>query len=103
PFTVEWIESSIRPGDVFYDIGANVGAYSLIAAKATANGARVFAFEPSARSFHDLSSNVLLNGCAESVVALPLALGSDNGPLFLTPGPTPVGAAQHRVSRFPSE
>src|SRR5579872_3231912 len=37
PFTVEWIEQSLRPGEVFYDIGANVGAYSLIAARATAN------------------------------------------------------------------
>jgi len=81
PFTVEWIESSIRPGDVFYDIGANVGSYSLIAAKATANGARIFAFEPSAGPFYDLARNVLLNGCAESIVPLPLALGSSNGPL----------------------
>ena len=33
PETVRWIEEFVRPGDVFYDIGANVGAYSLIASK----------------------------------------------------------------------
>lgn len=98
PFTVEWIERSIEPGDVFYDIGANVGAYSLIAAKATGNGARIFAFEPLASSFHDLSRNVLLNDCAESVVCLPLALWSDDGPLFFTPSLAVAGAAQHRIS-----
>ena len=64
PFTVDWIERSIKPGDVLYDVGANVGPYSLISAKATSNGARIFAFEPSAPSFHDLSRNILINDCA---------------------------------------
>jgi FkbM family methyltransferase len=99
PFTVEWIERSITAGDIFYDIGANVGAYSLIAAKATGNGARIFAFEPQASSFHDLCQNVLLNDCAESVACLPLALWSDNGPLSLAPSLPVAGAAQHRISR----
>ena len=31
PETVAWIERNVRPGDTFYDIGANVGAYSLVA------------------------------------------------------------------------
>lgn len=97
PFTVEWIERSIRPGDVFYDIGANVGAYSLIAAKATGNGARVYAFEPAPPSFSDLSRNIVLNGCAESVTALPIALWSDDRVLSLASLPT-AGAAQHAVS-----
>jgi FkbM family methyltransferase len=103
PFTVEWIERSIRPGDVVYDIGANVGAYSLIAAKTTGNGARIFAFEPSAPSFHDLYRNVLLNGCAGSVVPLPLALWSDNGPLCFTPSSPVAGAARHRTGREGAE
>jgi FkbM family methyltransferase len=98
PFTVEWIEDSIRPGDVFYDIGANVGAYSLIAAKATGNRARVYAIEPWASSFNDLSRNVLLNGCGQSVVCLPLALWSDNRPLHLSPSVHIAGAAQHHIS-----
>ena len=32
PDTVRWIEEYLSEGDVFYDIGANVGAYSLVAA-----------------------------------------------------------------------
>lgn len=99
PFTVEWIERSIRPGDVFYDIGANVGAYSLIAAKVTGGGARIFAFEPSPSSFGDLSRNVLLNGCADCVVPLPLALWSESGPVFFTLTSVEAGAARHQISR----
>src|ERR671932_123659 len=43
PWTVRWLERSLRDGDVLYDVGANVGAYSLIAA---ALGAQVVAIEP---------------------------------------------------------
>jgi FkbM family methyltransferase len=98
PFTVDWIEQSIKPGDVFYDVGANVGPYSLIAAKATGNGARVFAFEPSAPSFNDLSRNVLINDCAESIVPLPLALWSESRLLSFTYHSLVPGASTHRVS-----
>jgi FkbM family methyltransferase len=97
PFTVDWIEQSIRPGDVFYDIGANVGPYSLIAAKATGNGARIFAFEPAPSSFQDLSRNILLNGCEESVVPVPLALWSRNGLISMTFRSLSAGAAKHRL------
>ena len=79
PFTVEWIERSIKPGDVFYDIGANVGAYSLIAAKVTGNGARIFAFEPSAATFHDLSRNILHNGCLRASCLCRLPSGRKQG------------------------
>ena len=97
PFTVEWIERSIKPGDVFYDIGANVGAYSLIAAKVTANRARVFAFEPAAPSFRDLSRNVLTNDCGRSVTPLPIALWSESGMLPFTLKSLGGGAARHRA------
>jgi FkbM family methyltransferase len=107
PFTVEWIEQSVRPGDVLYDIGANVGAYSMIAAKASENMARVFAFEPSPASFHDLCRNIVLNGCGASVVPLPLALWSRYELLSLAAGrtvsgsesrPGIAGAAEHLVT-----
>ncbi|HZR90952.1 MAG TPA: FkbM family methyltransferase [Gaiellaceae bacterium] len=107
PFTVEWIEQSVKPGDVFYDIGANVGAYSMIAAKASDNRARVFAFEPSPASFLDLSRNIVLNGCRASVIALPVALWSRYELLALSPGRTVAGspsrpdipgAAEHRLT-----
>jgi FkbM family methyltransferase len=97
PFTVQWIEQSIRPGDVFYDIGANVGPYSLIAAKATRNRARIFAFEPSPSSFRDLSRNVLLNGCGDSIVPMPLALWSDTRLLSFRLRSLSSGEARHRI------
>jgi FkbM family methyltransferase len=76
PFTVAWVEQ-FQPGDVFYDVGANVGAYALIAAKSSESTVLSYAFEPSAPSFLDLFHNVILNDCAESVVPLPFALWSE--------------------------
>ena len=74
PETVQWIEDSFRSGDVFYDIGANVGVYSLVAAKANSGGVLIYAFEPAFRNFAQLCQNIYLNGSEDSIVPLPVAL-----------------------------
>ena len=73
PDTVEWIES-MKPGDTFYDIGANVGAYSLVAAKAFGGKVKVFAFEPAFLNFTQLCRNVFLNRCQDVIIPLSIAL-----------------------------
>jgi FkbM family methyltransferase len=74
PWTVEWIERWVKPGEVFFDIGANVGAYSLIAAKGSK--ARVFAFEPGYANFAALCENIVLNDVAERITPLPVGLAA---------------------------
>ena len=74
PWTVEWIESSLKENEVFYDIGANVGAYSLVAAKASQGTAQIIAFEPAFATFAILCENVLLNDLAEVVTPIPVPL-----------------------------
>jgi FkbM family methyltransferase len=98
PFTVDWIERELKPGDVFYDVGANVGAYSLVAAKASGQAARILAFEPALPSFRDLVKNVEINECAGCVTSLPLALWSSTGLLSLSLRSTKPGAARHRLA-----
>jgi FkbM family methyltransferase len=60
PETIEWLRENLRDGDVFYDVGANIGLYSLYAAKLRP-GCRVFAFEPESHNFGNLCENLLLN------------------------------------------
>jgi FkbM family methyltransferase len=72
--TVEWIETLIRPGDVLFDVGANVGAYSLVAGKYFHGGVKVYAFEPAFLNFAQLCRNIALNGCGGSVIPLGVAL-----------------------------
>ncbi len=63
------LSEQLRPGMVFYDVGANVGIYSLLAWH---RGCRVFAFEPEPRNFAALSDHIRLNHA--DVTARQLAL-----------------------------
>ena len=58
-----------RP-QTFWDVGANVGVYSLYAARARA---RVVAFEPSPSNYYVLNRNIEINGLDERVSALCIA------------------------------
>ena len=78
PWTVRWIEQYLQPDEVLYDVGANVGAYTLVAAVAVP-GARVVAFEPGAANFAALCANLELNAVGDRVIPVPLALGDRPG------------------------
>lgn len=60
PATVNWIENYFQPGDVFYDIGANNGAHSLIGFKFLKGNVKIYAFEPGFVTFPQLCRNVYL-------------------------------------------
>jgi FkbM family methyltransferase len=71
PSTIAWI-AGFSAGDVLVDVGANVGMYSIWAAKT--RGARVYAFEPEAQNFALLNRNIVLNELAGRVSAYCAAL-----------------------------
>jgi FkbM family methyltransferase len=70
PETLEWIDS-FGDGDVYWDIGANVGVYALYAA--INRRIRVLAFEPSAANYFLLNRNIEINGLADWLQAYCLA------------------------------
>ncbi|MDO8571545.1 MAG: FkbM family methyltransferase [bacterium] len=74
PETVEWIQEFFKKGDVFYDIGANIGAYSLVAAKYCKGEISIYAFEPSFLNYAQLSKNIFINKCQACIVPLNIAL-----------------------------
>jgi FkbM family methyltransferase len=55
----------LREGDLFVDVGANIGSYTILSAGAV--GARVIAVEPIPSTFRFLEENVLLNGLTDLV------------------------------------
>jgi len=58
-----WFDECLRPGDVFVDVGANIGIFSLLASKAVGEKGEVVAVEASPTVFDFLASNVARNGC----------------------------------------
>jgi len=68
----------VRPGDVVYDCGANVGIHSLLFAKLVGEQGRVVAFEPLPAAARDVLLNCALNG-ADNVVVRECALSDRAG------------------------
>jgi FkbM family methyltransferase len=97
PETVEWIEAHMRSGDVLYDIGANIGAYSFVAHAATNGECKVYAFEPGFTTFAALSQNVLLNRCQEKIIPLHVALAHETKLLAFNYSSIAPGAATHQL------
>ena len=71
PGTIDWIES-FAPGEVFVDVGANIGIYSLYAGVAA--GAEVHAFEPESQNYAELYRNIFLNQAQRSITAYCAAI-----------------------------
>lgn len=59
--TADTLRKLVEPGDVVFDIGANIGAHTLGLARSVGPGGRVFAFEPTDFAFAKLKRNVALN------------------------------------------
>lgn len=74
PETIDWIRTYFEKGDVFYDIGANVGAYTLVASKTYAGNIKVYSFEPAFQNYMQLCKNLVINNCLDEVIPLQVAL-----------------------------
>jgi FkbM family methyltransferase len=83
PNDMAFVLHFLRPGDVFYDVGANVGSYTLLAAAA---GARVHAFEPSPATAAKLRRNIQVNSLEMRIVLHECALGAVTGTVQLSRG-----------------
>ena len=68
PGVYKLFQKMVRPGMTVVDVGANVGLYTLLAARLLQGKGRIFSFEPTPAIFHLLRENVRLNGFAETGV-----------------------------------
>jgi FkbM family methyltransferase len=76
PETIKWLES-MKQGDFFWDIGANVGLYSIYAAKYA--GCKVLAIEPEAQNYATLLENIVLNEAQTNVEAMNIPISKTLG------------------------
>lgn len=74
----------LRPGEMFADVGANVGAFTVLAGKVA--GAKVCAFEASPDTFQQLCRNIRLNNLSDQVRAVNAAVGRTPGTISFSRG-----------------
>lgn len=67
-YETEFFKTLVRPGMVVLDIGANIGYYTLIAARLVGNSGRIYALEPESANFSILQRNVELNNYGNIIV-----------------------------------
>ncbi|MDP3859305.1 MAG: FkbM family methyltransferase [Stagnimonas sp.] len=77
--TVAWIGEELGAGDVFCDIGANIGLYTLMAASRVGARGAVYAFEPHAANFQSLLRNIAANNFGGFVRPFSCALHDSEG------------------------
>jgi FkbM family methyltransferase len=91
-------ELACKGKKVIIDIGANVGIYSVIAARLAVRDGKVHAFEPIAENLFYLEKNIVLNKSQNKVLVVPAAIGSKAGNLKLFLSDRQIGT--HSVAQL---
>lgn len=78
------LSACLRPGNVFVDIGANIGYHAIHAARIVGASGRVLAFEPNPRVRERLLANIALNAI-DTITVLPIALSDRAGTVQFYP------------------
>jgi len=74
---MSFVLHSLRPGDLFVDVGANIGSYSILAG--ACEGVKVIAFEPVPRTFSWLQKNIKINALENRIEAMNIGLAEQKG------------------------
>lgn len=75
---ITMLQRVLGPGDIFWDVGANVGFYTLMASRLVGNAGLVIAFEPGTDSWRALMDNLNLNRTT-NVLPFKMAVSDDYG------------------------
>ena len=92
PITLAWIDS-FGEGDTLFDIGANVGMYTVYAA--VMRNSPVYAFEPEALNYAELNKNIYLNDLHGQVLGYCVALSDVDKPDRLLLSDFGLGISYH--------
>tara|TARA_B100000795_G_scaffold265429_1_gene247245 strand:- start:2851 stop:3606 length:756 start_codon:yes stop_codon:yes gene_type:complete len=90
PDTIEWLDN-FKDNSIFFDIGSNVGLYSVYAAKL--KNSKVYSFEPSVFNLDLLAKNIHLNKLEEKIIIVPLPVNDQKKISFFNLTTIDKGAA----------
>jgi FkbM family methyltransferase len=86
PELAQAVATRLKPGDVFVDVGANIGFFSVLAARVVTTAGTVVAFEPHPDARRVMVQAVRENGLSDRIEIVPAAVGERSGStrLFLS-------------------
>jgi len=75
PSTTELIKNEVDEGMIFFDIGANIGWYSLLCSKIVGKTGHIYSFEPDPYLFEIIKENIVLNNL-KNITVFPYAVSN---------------------------
>jgi FkbM family methyltransferase len=97
PETLDWIDEQMRDGDLFFDIGGNIGVFTVYAALRHLRTS-VVVFEPEYANLHLLRDNIVANRLGDRVQTHSIAISDRTGVSRLHVQDLTPGAALHSES-----
>ena len=94
PITIEWIRG-FKKNKIFFDVGANVGMYSIFAA--LNSKVVVYAFEPESNNFQTLMNNIDQNNLSDFITPYPIGLSDITELSKLQISKFEAGSSHHTV------
>lgn len=79
---IKYLISVLKEGDIFLDIGSNIGLFSLLISERVGDTGKVLSYEPSPSTFLRLKENIVLNNF-NNIEARNLGLSNQTGKLIL--------------------
>lgn len=77
PDTLDWLDR-FEPGSCYFDIGANIGQFSLYPAKKYGQQVEIYAFEPQSNNYYALNKNIYLNHLKDYITAYCVAISGES-------------------------
>lgn len=98
PMTLDWLDCIVKGEGILFDVGANIGIYSVYAALRHPK-LKIFSFEPEYSNLHLLRDNIAANNLEGRVVPFSIGLDKCNSLSHLHIQDLTPGAALHTVTK----
>ena len=96
PITIDWIRG-FEKGSIFYDVGANVGMYSIFSS--IVSEVTVFSFEPESNNFQVLMENIAINNLMNLINPYPIGISNSSTLTNLHITDFKKGSSHHTVGK----
>tara|TARA_Y100000590_G_C15732621_1_gene1017550 strand:+ start:198 stop:959 length:762 start_codon:yes stop_codon:yes gene_type:complete len=98
PEMLDWIDTNLSSNDIFFDIGANVGIYSIYAALRCASS-KIHSFEPEFSNLDQLKFNIINNELQNNITPYSIGISNSNDISYLNLQDFTEGSALHSISK----